>query len=134
MADKSISMSQSITAAGSAWRTRLISHVQTPLYRNAYALIFSSVVGSGLGMFYWVIAANYYTTEIVGLNAAAISAMTFLSGVSRLNLDSALFRFIPQAGPATGRLVMYTYVISQVLAAIIGIIFLLGLGIWAPAL
>jgi O-antigen/teichoic acid export membrane protein len=84
-------------------------------------------------MVYWVLAARYYPAEAVGLNAAAISTMMFLSGIAQLNLMSALIRFIPNAGRATGRLVGYAYLLSSVVAASAGLIFALSIGAW-PAL
>ena len=112
---------------------RVVSHVRTPLYRNAYALILSSATTSGLGIVYWMLAARYYLTRDVGLNSAMITTMIFLSGLSQLNLKSALIRFIPVAGRATGRLVGYAYLISVVVTALAIPVFILGLNLWAPA-
>jgi O-antigen/teichoic acid export membrane protein/aminoglycoside phosphotransferase (APT) family kinase protein len=113
---------------------RLIAHLRTPLYRNGYALVLSSATTSVLGVAYWILAARTYTPAVVGLNAAAISAMMFLAGVSQFNLMSALLRFIPGAGRATGRFVGYAYLISVSVAAVSSLIFLGGLGTWAPRL
>jgi O-antigen/teichoic acid export membrane protein len=113
---------------------KLIDHIQIPLYRNAYALILSTAATTGLGMFYWVLAARYYAAETVGLNSAVISTMMFLSGLSQLNLKTALVRFIPCAGQATARLVGYAYLASSLLAAVVGGIFVLGIEIWSPVL
>src|ERR687885_2667573 len=92
---------------------RLLAHVRLPIYRNAYALVLSSATTSGLGVVYWTLAARLYTPEAVGLNAAAISAMMFLAGVSQLNLMSALVRFIPTAGVRTQRLIVSAYLLSM---------------------
>jgi O-antigen/teichoic acid export membrane protein len=85
-------------------------------------------------MAYWILAARTYTPAVVGLNAAAISAMMFLAGVSQLNLMSALLRFIPGAGRSTGRFVVSAYLISVSVAAVSSLIFLRGVGTWAPRL
>jgi aminoglycoside phosphotransferase (APT) family kinase protein/O-antigen/teichoic acid export membrane protein len=104
------------------------------LYRNGYALVLNSATTSVLGVAYWILAARAYTPDVVGLNSAAISAMMFLAGVSQLNLMSALLRFIPGAGRATGRFVGCAYLISVSVAAVSSLIFLGGLGTWAPTL
>jgi O-antigen/teichoic acid export membrane protein len=127
-------MSKSVNDVSLASGARLIAHMRVPLYRNAYALMFSSITTSSLGMVYWLLAARYYTAEVVGLNSAALGALMFLTGVSGLYLDGALIRFIPRAGWATGRLVGYAYLIGVIVAAFVSLIFLLGLGIWVPAL
>ena len=113
---------------------RLVAHLRTPLYRNGYALVLSSATTSVLGVAYWILAARTYTPDVVGLNAAAISAMMFLAGVSQLNLMSALLRFIPGAGRATGRFVVSAYLISVSVVAVSSLIFLRGLDTWAPTL
>jgi O-antigen/teichoic acid export membrane protein len=115
-------------------RAQVAAHLRLPLYRNAYALIFSAATTSALGMLYWVLAARYYDTAVVGLNTAAISAMMFLSGISRLYLEGALIRFLPRAGSAASRLVRYSYLVSEAVALLVGLIFLLGLPFWSPAL
>jgi O-antigen/teichoic acid export membrane protein len=113
---------------------KLMVHLRTPLYLNGYALLLSGFTSAGLGMIYWLLAAHSYAPATVGLSSAAISAMMLLSGASQLSLNSALVRFVPRAGRATGRLVGYSYLISAMAAAAIGLIFCLGLEHWAPAL
>lgn len=111
---------------------RLRTHLYLPLYRNGYALVLSSAITSLLGMAYWILAARYYSAEVVGLNSAAISAMMFLAGISQLNLTSALIRFIPGAGGATRRLVLATYSLSVVVAVLVSLIFIWGFDAWTP--
>ncbi len=112
--------------------TALRNILAKPLYRNAYALMVSTGASSALGMLYWILAARLYSIPAFGINAAAISAMIFLSGVSQLNLMSALIRFIPTAGKSTPRFVMASYLISAVIAAFIATIYVIGLNLWSP--
>lgn len=113
---------------------KLILHVRLPLYRNAYALMISTVATSGLGLLYWIIAARYYPTEIVGINAAVVSMLTFLAGVAQLPSMNAMLRYIPVAGSSTRRLVTWAYVFSALLATLIGCAYLLSINVWSPAL
>jgi O-antigen/teichoic acid export membrane protein len=125
---------KSASALASMSVARLMAHVRIPLFRNAYALMFSSMTTSALGLLYWLLAARYYSTEAVGINSAAIAGLMFLSGVAGLYLDGALVRFIPRAGPATGRFIVYAYAISAGMGALVSVVFLIGLGLWSPAL
>jgi O-antigen/teichoic acid export membrane protein len=111
-----------------------IAHLRTPLYRNGYALMFSTGITSVLGFLYWAVAARVYQTDDVGLNSMAISIMIFLSSVAQINLQEAMIRFIPRAGVRTLRLVLYSYGIVAVLSILVGIVFCLGISLWAPAL
>jgi O-antigen/teichoic acid export membrane protein/thiamine kinase-like enzyme len=113
---------------------RLIDHLRTPLYRNGYALVFSSAATSVLGVVYWVLAARYYTPAAIGLNAAVLSTMMFLASLAQLNMMNALNRFVPSAGASTTRLVLFTYGLSAVIAVTASLIFISGVNVWAPAL
>jgi O-antigen/teichoic acid export membrane protein len=112
----------------------ILEHLRTPLFRNGYALIISTGITSLLGLLYWTIAARVYETDNVGLNSTAISAMIFLSGIAQFNLQETMIRFIPQAGTHTLRLVVTTYGIVIALSVAAGLVFCLGISIWAPAL
>jgi O-antigen/teichoic acid export membrane protein len=114
--------------------TRFVTHLREPLYRNGYALVLSSAATSGLGMVYWIMAAHTYSTETIGLNSAAISAMIFLANMSQLNLMNALNRFLPTAGRKSWQMVVYAYMISLVMAVVTSLIFIFGIRIWAPQL
>ncbi|NOK63688.1 MAG: hypothetical protein GFH27_549379n31 [Chloroflexi bacterium AL-W] len=109
---------------------QVVTHLQTPLYRNAYALMLSNGLTSVLGFVYWVVAARLYTEAQVGIGFAIIASMTFLSGMSQLNMIGVLTRFIPTAGQATLRLVGIAYLSSIVTTAVTATIFVLGLSIW----
>ncbi len=112
---------QSTRAAG---MTRLVAHVRTPLYGSAYALIMSGVTSSLLGIVYWTLAARLYDAEQVGVNAAAISAMTFISFLAQLNMAGVLARFIPTAGHSTRRLIVLAYLVAGVLSALGALVFI----------
>lgn len=114
-----------------AW---LSAHARTPLYRNAYALMLSSVLTSGLGLLYWVLAARLFTPGVVGLNAAAIAAMTLLSGVSLLSLTTGVVRYLPRAGAASISFVKAAYGVTVVAGIVAALIFVAGIGLWSPGL
>lgn len=97
-----------------------IVHVRTPLYFNAYALILSNVLTSGLGLVFWSVAARQYPPAALGIQSAVLSMMLFLSGVAQLNLRVALFRLLPEAGASAGRLVWRSYSLVLVTSALIG--------------
>ncbi len=99
---------------------KALEHVRTPLYRNAYAWMFSTGLSSGLGIVYWLVAARLYPDEVVGVNAALVNSMMFLASVSLLDLMSAMVRFIPNAGQNTRRLVLSAYGASLGMATLVG--------------
>ncbi len=113
---------------------QMIGHLKNPLYRNGYLMILSSGLTSVLGLLYWILAARLYTPEAVGVNSAALAAATLLSGISQLNAQSMVVRFLPISGQATLKLIVYTYLITISLGLLTGFIFLLGLDYWSPAL
>ncbi len=110
----------------------VIAHLRAPIYSRAYALILSSASTSVLGLLYWTLAARLYGASDLGINAAVISSMMFLSYVSQLSLAGALVRFIPTAGRATRRLILASYGLAVLMSAVVASCFILGIGIWAP--
>jgi O-antigen/teichoic acid export membrane protein len=101
--------------------TAALRHVRTPLYLNAYALITSNLLTSGLGLIYWSLAARLYTVEVVGISSAVIWAATTLTGISQLNLRMALLRLVPAAGARTPRLVWTAYALTLVVTAVVSL-------------
>jgi O-antigen/teichoic acid export membrane protein len=110
----------------------LAAHLRVPMYRNAYALMLSNVLTSGLGIVYWALAARIYTADAVGRNSALVSSMTLLAGISQLNLRSALNRFIPEAGTKTSRLIGYAYLVTLPVTVVAGIIFFAIMSVTSP--
>jgi O-antigen/teichoic acid export membrane protein len=113
--------------------TRLKHYLKAPLYRNSLYLIANTVVTTGLGFFFWMVAARFYTPYEVGVASAVISAVYFLSLLSMLGLDVAIVRFLPKTQKPV-ELINACLTLTGIVALIIGGIFLAGLGLWSPAL
>jgi O-antigen/teichoic acid export membrane protein len=114
------------TVAGAApAAARLREHLRNPLNSNVYALTVNTVLSSVLGIGYWALAARLYSPAEVGIGAAMVSTMTFLSNLSQLNLNGTLARFLPAAGGQGAQLVGYAYGISFLAALAVSGAFLL---------
>lgn len=100
--------------------------MNSPLYRNGYALITSGGLSSVLGLAYWILAAHRYPPQVVGRDSAIISTMLLISGISHLNLDAALVRFIPIAGDQSRKLILICYAVATSVSLILSLIFTLG--------
>ncbi|MBJ3807767.1 lipopolysaccharide biosynthesis protein [Streptomyces flavofungini] len=105
----------------------------SPLFRNAYALMLNTGISGLLGLGFWLAAARYYSESAVGQGSAAIAAMKLLAGITAVTLMGALARFIPVAGRATGKLIFRTYAMSSVVVACAALTFLATLGLWGPS-
>ena len=112
----------------------LLAHLQSPLFRNAYALLLSGLTSSALGMVYWMLAARTYSTEIVGLSSAAISAMMLLSGLAQMSMNNALIRFLARAGAKSAQLILVCYLVAGLLTAVAGVGYGANVAYWTPAL
>jgi O-antigen/teichoic acid export membrane protein len=111
---------------------RVVEHVRTPLHRDGYALAFNSAFTAAVGLVYWIVAAHAFSAHAVGLNAALISAMMFVAGVSTLNLPNIFVRFLPGAGRGMRRFVLLSYATATSVAASAATLLVLIAGRLAP--
>ena len=113
--------------------TRLRQHLKDPLYRNSIFLITNTAVTTGLGFFFWMVVARFYTVYEVGVGSAIISAVYFLALLSTLGLDVAIIRFLPKSQKPV-ELINSCLTLNGIIALVIGGIFIAGLSLWSPAL
>jgi O-antigen/teichoic acid export membrane protein len=113
---------------------RLRGHLDDRLYRTGYYLIIGTGITSLLGVAFWALAARSYSAHEVGQNAAAISAMTLVSGVCSLGLSAVLVRYLPIAGTALRRLVFASYGLTAGLTLIAGAVVAATSNLWSPTL
>ena len=124
-----------ITQIGASQKlAHLKDHLQTPLFKNGYALVTSSLLTSGLGMIYWLLAARLYSAEAIGISSALLSTMMFIVNLAHLNLPNGLNRFVPGAGNKTTRLIIGAYGTAVLISGIASIVFVVGVAYWAPTL
>jgi O-antigen/teichoic acid export membrane protein len=88
---------------------------------------------AGVGFFFWMVVARFYTKAEVGLGAAIISAASILALLSRPGLGVALIRFLPKAEKPV-EMINTFFTMSLVVAVALAAIFVAGLDIWSPKL
>ena len=64
------------------------------LYTNAIHLILAQATMAGLGFFFWVIVARYYTAAELGYSSAILSTISLMAFIGHMGLDSFLVRFM----------------------------------------
>lgn len=104
-----------------------------PLARNGYALIANSGATGVLGLVYWLLMARFYPATAVGRGSAAYAAMNLLAGITALNFNGALTRFIPQAGRQTRTLIAAAYAVSALTSVVLAGVFLVTIGWWGSS-
>ncbi|MDT7579223.1 MAG: hypothetical protein QOK35_487 [Pseudonocardiales bacterium] len=120
-------------SAGSGMKS-LAKGWRDPQNRDGMALVLSSAVSSAVGLLYWVVAARMFDAETVGVNSTLVSTLGLLGILAQLNLGSAMLRFVPVVGRGARSLVAACYATGVVAAVVIGSVFALGAGWWAPEL
>lgn len=111
----------------------VVEHIKSPLYRNSFFLMANTAVTSGLGFFFWMVVARFYTEAEVGWGSAIISAMSLLAMLSVPGFGAAIIRFLPKAERPQD-MINACLTISGVIAVVVAVIFIAGLDIWSPAL
>src|SRR3990170_6264175 len=122
---------------GTNLRTHVVrrwqSSLRTSLFRNSFLLIMTSVLGYGLGFLFWLAVARAYPAPSVGLGATLLSTLLSLSGVATLGLPMGIIRFLPAERDKVG-LINTSFTVSGLVSLALGLVFLGGLDLWAPAL
>ncbi|WP_142062292.1 lipopolysaccharide biosynthesis protein [Pseudonocardia kunmingensis] len=106
---------------------------RAPQHRDGMALVLSSGVSSAIGMLFWVLAARLFDQGTVGLNSAALSAVSLLASASHLNLGNAILRFVPVADRRRA-VVAGCFAVGLGWGAVVGLGFGVGANVWAPDL
>jgi O-antigen/teichoic acid export membrane protein len=116
--------------AGIAW---LVGVVRQPLFANAGYLWGVTLVQALTGFFFWGLAARFYTPEEVGIASAIISAAALLAGIAVMGMGMGLIRFLPGAADPR-RLLSTVLTFTALVALLIAVVYLAGLGLWSPSL
>lgn len=116
-------MSMALRKKIAVYVEQLQEHIRIPLFATAYTLIINQVLSAALGMFYWALAANLYSADVVGQNSTLISTILLLGALAEFSLKAGMGRFIPRAGRYIRQLIIITYIITTLAALIISAIF-----------
>jgi O-antigen/teichoic acid export membrane protein len=115
-------------------RGRLRTHLDDRMYRTGYYLILGTGASGLLGVAFWALAARSYSAHVVGLSAAAVSAIALISGICSLGLSAVLVRYLPVAGPAGRPLIVRSYALTILLSFLVGGGAALTTDVWSPSL
>ena len=107
-------------------------HLTDPLYKNSLFILFTMVTSGLFGFIFWIIAAKFYSQEDVGINTALISAMSLISLLSYMGLDQSIIRFFPDGDKL--KILSTSTIIITLTTIIFGIVFVVGINVWAPKL
>ena len=101
----------------------------SPLVSNARALMASSMGSSGIGIFFWVVAAHLASVESIGRALAEPSAMSLLASLATLSMGSTFIRLLPVSGDRTRQFVARSHGACTSLALVLALVYVaVGLG------
>src|SRR6267143_2528009 len=72
------------------------NQVKSPLYRNAFFIMLTSVIGNGLGFFFWVVIGNTYQKQDAGAAVVLFQTLAFGGTIGNLGLGIGLIRYLPE--------------------------------------
>jgi len=113
---------------GRAW-----DEAKTPLYRNAFFIMSSSVIGSALGFFFWLVVYRSFRPDDVAVAVALFQTTTFVSTLGLFGLGVGLIRFLP-AEENKVHLVNACLTIGGIASLIAAAVFIVGIDVWANKL
>src|SRR5256712_1298106 len=113
---------------------RGIDQVKTPLYRNAFFIMLTSVIGQGLGFFFWIVLSNRYQKVDIGAAIALFATLSFLAALGLLGQGTGLVRYLPEAEDK-GALVNTALTVTALLSLGLSVVFLVvGIPLLLPEL
>jgi O-antigen/teichoic acid export membrane protein len=89
--------------------------------RSTLFLVVNTATTGVFGALFWLVAARVYSEEDVGVAVAAASLLLALAFLSQVNGSSALSRFLPAAGAAQKRTVLFGYGVAVLGATVVAI-------------
>lgn len=101
-------------------------------YRNSIFIILSSITASSLGLLFWMVAAQYYSIDNVGIAATILSTAGLIASLAGLGMDQSMIRFFPIYDKS--RIFGTTLKMTVIITIIMGIGFIAGSSIWMPDL
>ncbi len=105
--------------------------LRTPLYRNSIFLMANTVITTGLGFFFWMVVARFYTEYEVGVGSAIISSVRLLSLISMLGFNIAIVRFLSKSEKPQ-ELINSCFTLTGIVNLVVSGIFIAGLDLWSP--
>jgi O-antigen/teichoic acid export membrane protein len=93
----------------------------------------TSVVGSGLGFFFWLIIGNTRAPADVGAALILFNTLGFLSALGNLGLGVALVRYLPGSEDKRS-LINTSMTVTGAASFGLSAVFLIGLPLWLPSL
>lgn len=103
------------------------------LYMNSIFIMASTLIVSGSGFLFWLIATHLYETAEIGLATALISVLLFLMNLSIVGLNYSVIRFLPLA-KNKNKLLTGSFIIIVFASALTAGIFLAFLPFLSPKL
>ncbi len=91
----------------------------------------SSATSAVIGLVFWIVAAQYYSTDSIGVAAALISTSSLLATIGALGMDQSMIDISP---PDRSRVYGTALKMSVLFCAVIGVVFTLGSSLWMPDL
>ena len=107
--------------------------VKSPLYRNAFFIMLTSVIGNGLGFFFWVVIGNTYQKQDAGAAVVLFQTLAFVGTIGNLGLGIGLIRYLPETEDKTS-LINAALTLAGLVSLVLSIVFLVALPLVLPGL
>lgn len=107
--------------------------LRTSLFKNSFFLLVTAYSGNLLGFVFWLVVAQAYPPQVVGLGVAVFGILVFLSSAATLGLPFGIIRFLP-GHEDKASVVNSALAVTSLTSAGLGVVFLAGAVVWAPAL
>jgi O-antigen/teichoic acid export membrane protein len=112
----------------------LTRRIALPLYVNSFYLISSTVISSGLGFIFWMLAARSTSAAEIGIATAAIASVNLLITLCDLGLGTTLIYYASAERVETTTLLNTTITVGWLCISVGATIFIIGIPFWSAGL
>jgi O-antigen/teichoic acid export membrane protein len=92
------------------------------MVHNSVALIAAKVAIMGLGFLFWLVAARQFDQHVVGLTAAAVSAVMLCTQLALFGIGSAFITSLPEHRRDPARLVNAAVTLAAIAATVVALV------------
>lgn len=112
--------------------TKISGLSNDPLFKNSAYIMLTSLSIAGFGLLFWILAANLYSNEDVGVASAILSSISMITLLSKFGFDQSIIRYFPHRNKS--HILSTSVIITSIIAIALSVTLIVLGDIISPAM